>query len=48
MFILISSGIHQLADGLEQAPALQNFTNKNAPAMMGALITHHRKIYVWV
>jgi len=48
MFTLISSGIHQLADGLEQAPSLQNFANKNAPAMMGAFQTHHRKIYVWV
>jgi hypothetical protein len=24
------------------------FTNKNAPAMMGAFKTHHRKIYVGV
>jgi hypothetical protein len=38
----------EYADRMKQAPSIQKYANKNAPAMVGAFVTHHRKIYVWV
>jgi len=38
----------EYANRMNQASSLQKYANKNAPAMVGASVTHHRKIYVWV
>jgi hypothetical protein len=36
------------AHRIKPALSLRKYANKNAPAMVGAFVTHHRKIHVWV